>query len=89
MQQLSETALCRELVKTVEEKANLIYAELQRACKKFPPFNSCHEGYSVILEELDELWEEIKRNPKDMTRIEREATQVGAMALRFLIDLCG
>lgn len=27
-------------------------------------FNSSHEGYAVILEELDELWEVVKLNPK-------------------------
>jgi len=38
--------------------------ELAKAEKKFPGFNSAHEGYAVLLEEVDELWDEIKINPK-------------------------
>lgn len=63
--------------------------EMFEACKKFPPFHSCHEGYAIIKEELEELWDDIKIKPRNMKKIEEEATQVGAMALRFLIDLCG
>jgi len=37
--------------------------ELESAEEKFGPFNSAHEGYAVILEELDELWEAVKINP--------------------------
>jgi len=58
--------------------------EYARARKKFPDFNSAHEGYAVILEELDEAWDEIKAN--DLTAARKEMVQVGAMALRFLID---
>ena len=61
--------------------------EYQRARRKFPPFNSPHEGYAVILEEMDEAWEEIKRN--DLTRAKAEMIQVGAMVLAFLRDLEG
>lgn len=37
-------------------------AELQKARATHAPMNSHHEGYAVILEELDELWEVCKRN---------------------------
>jgi hypothetical protein len=30
--------------------------ELSNACKHWPAFNSAHEGYAVLLEEVDELW---------------------------------
>jgi|GEM_PF-5944413 len=52
------------------------------------PLRSAHEGYAVILEELDELWEEIKRKDRDKKRMRAEAVQVAAMATRFLIDVC-
>lgn len=61
--------------------------EVLTATAKFGSFNSCHEGYAVILEELNELWEEIKAKPRDFDKIRREAIQVGAMAIRFLMDL--
>lgn len=55
------------------------------AMARFAPFNSAHEGYAVILEELDEAWDEIKANNVDATR--KEMVQVAAMALRFLVDI--
>ena len=64
--------------------------ELLRATAKFGPFNSPHEGYAVILEELDELWDEIKSKDGFASgRLQKEAVQVAAMALRFLYDCCG
>lgn len=61
--------------------------ELVSAQVKFGPFASTHEGYAVILEELDELWGEIKRNGS-RERMRAEAIQVAAMAMRFVEDLC-
>jgi hypothetical protein len=64
----------------------LISKEYNDAKRSWPTFNSTHEGYAVILEELDELWDEIKANGPQ-GRLQDEAVQVAAMALRFLIDL--
>ena len=65
-----------------------IVEEYLRASKKFGAMASAHEGYAVILEELDELWDEIKNQIQDKEAIRAEAIQVGAMALRFLVDVC-
>lgn len=64
----------------------LVRAELDRATDKFGPMASPHEGYAVILEELDETWDEIKAN--DTKKMTKEAIQLAAMAIRFLIDCC-
>ena len=68
-----------------------VLAELQRAEAKFPPFNSSHEGYAVILEELDGLWDDIKNNkrPDTLSRQRAEAVQVAAMGLRFISMIDG
>lgn len=68
----------------------IVMRELNDAQSKFPKFNSAHEGYAVILEELDELWKEVKKNNKirSKSRLKDEAKQVSAMAMRFLIDCC-
>ncbi len=65
--------------------------ELRRAQFNSPPFNSAHEGYAVILEELDELWEEVRKqhDVRSKERMRAEAMQVAAMALQFMIDCCG
>lgn len=66
-----------------------IYQETSFAFNKFPPFNGAHEGYAIILEEMDELWEEIKNNKSDESRERqrKEAIQVAAMAIRFVHDI--
>ncbi len=71
---------------TALEAAN----ELRRARTKFPAFHSAHEGYAVILEELDELWEQVKQTKpgSDRRAMRDEAVQVAAMALRFIEDVC-
>jgi hypothetical protein len=72
--------------------------EVKRAKEKHPgDFHNKHEGYAVLLEEVDELWEEVKKNPKKMTAAEltaweqklyTEAIQVAAMAIRFASEVC-
>jgi hypothetical protein len=69
------------------ERFRAVFDELDRAVEKFGPFASAHEGYAVILEELDELWYEVKHGTPARQRA--EAIQVAAMSLRFLADLCG
>lgn len=52
-------------------------------------FNSTHEGFAVLHEEFDELWDAIKLNHKDPEReslIEKNAIQVSAMAIRLIFD---
>ena len=69
-----------------ETKAvELVLAELDSACSKFPAFHSSHEGYAIIKKEVDTLWLGIKTNRPN--RAKKGAVQVAAMALRYLIDL--
>ncbi len=49
--------------------------------------HSVHEGYAVLLEEVDELWEEVKRETINTDALRYEALHVAAMAVRFLLDL--
>lgn len=52
-----------------------------------PPMHSLHEGYAVLLEELDEVWEEIKRKHPDAQRLREELTQVATVAMAMAIEL--
>jgi hypothetical protein len=66
----------------------MVSNELMLAQEHFPPFHSTHEGYAVLLEEMDELWDEIKRcQPFDWnSQLHNEAIQIAAMAIRFILD---
>lgn len=62
--------------------------ELLKAKSKYPnSFNSLHEGYAVLKEEVDELWDEIKLKNPDKEKIFIEAKQVAAMAIRIMSEL--
>jgi len=63
-----------------------ISAEFQRA-KKYPPFNSTHEAYAVIKEELDEFWDEVKKSKdaKLTPEMGKELIQVAAMCIKALM----
>jgi hypothetical protein len=71
-----------------KEAIQRVITEYASAVKKFGPFHSAHEGFAVLKEEVDELWEEVKAKKRDKKNLEKEATQVAAMGLRFLIDTC-
>ena len=74
--------------------ALLVEDELKSARQKFGTHHSEHESYAILKEEVDELWDEIKKhkgsNPKGGGRGQRvlsEIVQVAAMAQRFAEDL--
>lgn len=58
--------------------------EVSRANTKHGPnLHSRHDGHSVILEEMDEFWDNVKAN-KHKEALE-EVTQVAAMAVKYLM----
>ena len=65
--------------------------EVTRAKSLWPrDFTTAHEGYAVLLEEVDELWDHVKTNQKrrDLIAMRKEAIKVAAMALRFATEVC-
>ena len=65
--------------------------EVDRAMNAYPPINNVHEGYAIILEELEEFWQEAKLKPelRDPARMRAELIQVAAMACRTAVDAVG
>jgi len=64
----------------------VVEREIFNATAKNGEFNSAHEGYAVLLEEVEELWDDIKANKGYTVQAAEEAKQVAAMAIRYLID---
>ncbi len=81
-------AICEQL--HMCDALSLAHIELSSAIDNWAPMNSAHEGYAVLLEEMDELWQHVKTNQKrrDLHAMRAEAIQVAAMALRFAIEIC-
>jgi c-di-GMP-binding flagellar brake protein YcgR len=82
-------------MKTIEQEKNDAEA-------KYGHFNSTHEVYAVLLEEVDEFWELVKKPaiseniPEDIRRVQRdnksrimihELTQIAAIAQRAISEL--
>lgn len=76
---------------SVETAFSEIKYEINKAKEKHGDnnFNSRHEAYAVILEEVDELWEEFKKNTKNFDPLlaRKEAVQVGAMIVRCMVEI--
>ena len=79
-----------------ERTCREIENEVKRATQIHRGMNSLHEAYAVILEELDEFWEQVKVNPRKLSpdeqalrlaRIRNELIQTAAMCVRAIGDL--
>lgn len=63
-----------------------VWDELIQTLAQHPgQWRSLEEGAMVLAEEVDELWEDVRRNQIGHSRA--EAAQVAAMAIRFVADL--
>jgi len=67
----------------------LVFHELESARAKFERMHSAHEAYAVILEELDEFWDQVRLrdSARSRERMLNELVQVAAMAERAADDL--
>ena len=72
---------------TPERAIALVVREFLRASRKHKPMNSPHEGWAVIAEELDELWDEVKADRGRAHSGLEEAIHVSAMGLRYVLDM--
>lgn len=61
-----------------------IRMEQQRGYQAYGRYNSMHEAYAMIKEELDEFFDSVRQNNPDP----RELLQVVATARRAMIELC-
>jgi hypothetical protein len=64
--------------------AEQVMREFHRATLLHDTQASMHEGYAILLEELDEAWYEVKHG--EPSKALDEMTQVAAMAVRFIHD---
>ena len=81
-------------MKTIEIVAN----EIQTAKDKYGNFNSTHELYGVLVEEIEEFWNVVKEKNKEGTdisetalskkqRMKHELSQIAAIALRGIGEI--
>lgn len=68
----------------------LVKQEIKNARANYPEMHSAHEGFSILNEEIDELWEhvKVKQGNRNIYEMEKEAIQVAAMAILFAAEIC-
>lgn len=60
--------------------------EIESALTRYGDFKSPHEGYAILKEEVDELWDYIKSDQGDTFLARDEAIQVAAMAVKYAMS---
>jgi len=76
-------------VSNIGKSIKAIITEYNHTIIKQPPFSSTYEGWAMIRQQVDELWEQVKKDETENVKaiMCKEAAQIGAMAMRFMIDL--
>lgn len=81
-----------EIATAIGAAIDEVRTEIHRArtTLDFPAMRSAHEGYAILLEEMDELKAHVWMNQKkrDLYAMRAEAIQVAAMALCFAAEVC-
>jgi len=70
-------------MKTIEKVA----IEIEKAKEKYGPFNSTHEIYGVLAEELDEFFDEVKYKPSELTDLEYQQGAIRDKKYRMMLEL--
>lgn len=67
----------------------LLEKEIEKIREKTNPVNSWHEGYGILIEEVDELWEEVKKKSakRDRENMTKELVQIAAVCQKIYEDL--
>lgn len=79
-----------------EERAALIFDFLADVREEYakvtekhgPTYASVHEGWAIMFEEVDELWEEARKKSKnrDFVNMREECVQIASCALKFALS---
>ena len=74
----------REALESIAQENHRVRVELGH-----PKLNSYHEGYGLLMEEVQELFEEIRQRYPEKDEIYTEAMHVAQVAVRRMAELCG
>lgn len=72
---------------TYDDAARDVMDEIVRARRMHGEYSSPHEGWAVILEEVDEIWEEVKKNQGRGKSAYDEAKQIACTAIRYMCEV--
>lgn len=67
-----------------------LWEAVTKSIEKHGTYNSAHEAYAVLKEEVDELWDNVKlkhKIPERRKLIRDEAMDIALVAVRIIYDL--
>lgn len=67
--------------------AEQVREEVLHGFAMYGPLNSHHEGYGVLLEEVNEYWDEVRKRIPDRQAMREELIQIAAVAIRTALEL--
>lgn len=87
--ELREKRLKEKEVEIVTQFQENLQDEYKRAIDQHGHFHSLHEAYGVILEEVDEFWDEVKkrRGERNLENLKKELIQIAAMCQKLTVDI--
>lgn len=85
--QIMDYAITMDIRAAIDKITEGVKEELYASITHHAPMITPHEGWAVLKEEVDELWDEVKLKNPDPVKMRKEAIQVAAMAMRFLLDV--
>jgi len=73
----------------INEVLALVGGEVVRATNQHPKYNSVHELYGVMMEEVEEFWEEVckKKEQRNLEHMARGVIQIAAVCVRGILDV--
>ena len=72
----------------LQQILNEVGYEFIRATAKHGPHRSAHESYGVLCEEMDEFFDEVKKQTIEKDLMRKELIHVASTAVRAIYDLC-
>lgn len=66
-----------------------VHGEMEKAEVQHPRYSSAHEAYGVLVEEVAEFFDEVrkKRADRDPEAMRKELIQIAAVACRAIVSL--
>jgi hypothetical protein len=70
---------------TIARAAGLCCKAALKAAERHAPYNSAHEAYGVLLEEVTEFFDEVRKKShlRSRLRLKNEAIDIAAVAIRI------
>jgi hypothetical protein len=77
-------------ITNIGKSIRMIIPEYNQIICKNPPLHNAHEGWAMLEQGVEQLWNEVKKdkNIRSDEKMRKEAILISATAMRFIIDLC-